>query len=297
MLDPQRLRIFRAVTATGSMRQAASNLGYTPSAVSQHVAALQRETGLQLIERAGRGIRPTAAGRAVAESAEQVLVQLAETEATVRRLRQGDLGTLSIQHFVSVGAAWMPQVVATLTREFPDLQLDLRLAEQAGGHTSTPDIEMLVASADTSAARGYDLHGLLDEPFVVVVPAGHPLATQPRISLRDLADEPWVDNDPIAGPCRQLVLDACASVGVTPRFQIEAHDYTTAMAFVAAGVGITVLPRLAYGSGPRPGLVAVELTDPVVTRHLAVQVRSTLSRNVAVRRTLELLREQAARTA
>src|SRR5690606_6891288 len=129
MLDVHRLHVFRAVIANGSIQAAAANLGYTPSAVSQHVAALQRETGLMLVSRVGRGIEPTRAGLALAERIDGLLDQLGDLESLVADLRAGRTGSLSIAYFASVGSAWMPQVVRRLSRDFPDIRLNLRLRD------------------------------------------------------------------------------------------------------------------------------------------------------------------------
>jgi hypothetical protein len=153
-----------------------------------------------------------------------------------------------VSYFASAGAAWIPPVVATLTREFPDLRVDLRLLELADEQQSPPDVEIFVEGAASSSVRGYDVHPLLEEPYVAVLPGDHRLAGRDAIPLRELADEPWVDNDFSRGPCRQAVLDACSSVGFSPGFHVETHDYPTAISFVAAGVGITVLPRLGIGA-------------------------------------------------
>src|SRR5262245_10284442 len=131
MLDPHRLRVFRAVVTSGSVHQAAANLGYTPSAISQHLAALQRETGLRLLERNGRGIQPTATGRRLAEDAAQVLERLAALDAVVAAPRDNRVGSLSVTYFASAAAAWIPAVATALAREFPELRLELRLAELA----------------------------------------------------------------------------------------------------------------------------------------------------------------------
>ena len=106
MLDPQRLRTFRSVVATGSIQGAADQLRLTPSAVSQQVAALQRETGLTLLERVGRGVRPTAAGMRVAIAAGESLRSLNRLGALIYDLRSGKTGHLTIGHFASAGLAW-----------------------------------------------------------------------------------------------------------------------------------------------------------------------------------------------
>lgn len=292
VLDPQRLRVFRAVVASGSVSRAAANLGYTPSAVSQQVAVLQRETGLRLIERNGRGIEPTATGQRLADAAGEVLDRLAALDSVVDDLRESRVGTLSVSYFASAGAAWIPPVVAALTREFPDLRVDLRLIELADELQAPPDVEVFVEGAPSDRTQGYDSFLLLEEPYVAVLPETHRLAGQPTIALRELADEPWVDNDFARGPCRQVVLDACSSVGFSPGFHVETHDYPTAISFVAAGVGITVLPRLGVGALVPPGLVAVPVVDPVPMRRISVRVRESLREDPAARRVVELLRER-----
>jgi DNA-binding transcriptional LysR family regulator len=292
MLDPHRLRVFRAVVATGSVHQAAANLGYTPSAVSQQLATLQRETGLHLIERNGRGIEPTATGRLLADEAGAVLQSLADLESVVADLRDGRVGTLSVSYFASAGASWIPPVVATLATEFPDLRIDLRLLELVDEQQAPPDVEVYVEGAPSGPVRGYDVHPLLEEPYVAVLPEGHRLADHGRVPLLALADEPWVDNDFARGPCRQVVLDACSSVGFSPSFHVETHDYPTAISFVATGVGITVLPRLGIGAQLPPGLVAVPVVDPVPMRKISVRVRESLRGNPAARRIVQLLDEQ-----
>ena len=273
MLDPHRLRIFRAVVASGSVHAAATNLGYTPSAVSQHVTALQRETGLVLLARSGRGIEPTAVGLALAEQIDGALSRLGDVEAFVADLRDGRTGSLSMAYFPSVGAAWLPTVARTLLRQFPDLRLDLELRDDfTAGAARRVDIQVLVAPRDFTGTRDVRAHHLLDDPYVVVVRPEHPLAGAEAVELTRLAGERWIDNDFARGWCRQNLIDACRSAGFSPPFRVEAHDYPTALAFVGAGIGITVLPRLGAAALPA-GLVAVPIVAPVIRRsiHAAVQ--------------------------
>jgi DNA-binding transcriptional LysR family regulator len=202
-------------------------------------------------------------------------------------LRAGRVGTLTISYFASAGATWIPPVVAVLVREFPQLRLDLRLFELAGDSPVDADVEIFVDGA--SRGTGGQVIELLYEPYVVVLPEGHRLADRAQIPLAELRDEQWVDNDFSRGPCRQVVLDACAAAGFTPAFPIETHDYPTAVAFVAAGVGITVLPRLGTTMLP-PGVRAVPVVDPVPRRRILLRVKDALSGHPAVTRAVELLR-------
>ncbi|AWB95844.1 LysR family transcriptional regulator [Agromyces badenianii] len=301
MVDPHRLRVFRAVVQTGSINRAATRLGYTPSAVSQHVSALQRETGLALIEKRGRGIAPTSAGIAVADRAARVLDQLADFDSLADDLRSGRSGTLRITCFSSSNRAWMPAIAATLVREFPDLRLELALTELGGPHAGEPDVELYVAesvrgdrdpSVADGTADGYDIEHLRTEGYVVVVPAAHALAMRGSVSLAELADEPWIDNDHARGPCREIVLSACAEQGFAPRFRIQAPDYTTAIDYVAAGVGVTVLPKLG-ALGMPDGVVVIPVDDAAARRRIMMRVKRSMRMHPAVQRLTELLRTAA----
>lgn len=297
MLDPQRLRVFRAVIRSGSMQSAASELGYTPSAISQHVAALQRETGLTLVERRGRGIVPTAAGRALAEASADALSHLAQLDEVARDLREGRTGSLVLRSFSSAAAAWVPGVIGTLRRELPGLRWQLRLAELADHTDPEPDLEVYVAQPDDApedATAHDDVTLLTTEPYVLAVRDDHPLAQRDCVRLGDdLADEDWIDNDVTRGPCRATLLDVCARVGLVPRFTIETHDYPSALGFVAEGTGITVLPRLGVRHLPS-NVRIVPFTEPVPTRTIMLRTRRSRRDHPGVRRAKELLLARAA---
>nr|WP_255426888.1 LysR family transcriptional regulator [Pseudonocardia sp. C8] len=297
-MDTHRLRIFRSVVASGSVQAAAANLGYTPSAVSQHVTALQRETGLALFERAGRGLRATAAGLVLAEQADAILNRLGEAESLVADLRAGRTGALSLSYFASVGAAWLPRVVRRLTGEFPGVRLDLALREWLPDDPAErSDVQIAVAGGagrtGHEAWPGFTAHHLLDDPYVAVLPQGHPLADRDEIELAELAGERWVDNDFARGWCRRNLVEACTAAGFRPPFHVEAHDYPTALAFVAAGIGITVLPELGAARLP-PGTCAVPVVRPVPVRSIVAVVRDAVADTPPVVATLAELRAAAA---
>jgi len=289
MIDVQRLRVLSSVVASGSVSAAAVSMGYTPSAISQQLTALQKSTGLQLVQRVGRGIEPTVAGERLAAEARRVLASISGVEALVADLRTGRVGSLSICYFSSAGAAWLPPIVAALITEFPDLRLDLRLSEW-GDDTRSPvaDIEVFVARNRPVPAHGYTIHHLQDDPYVVIVPAGHRFAGRDQVTLGELTADLWVDNDFNRGTCRQILLDACAGAGFVPDFPVETPDYPTAIQFVAAGVGITVMPLLGAVNLPTQ-VVAVPVSDRQLIRHIWVAVRGSVQQHPAVHRVLELL--------
>ncbi|MBT0771541.1 LysR family transcriptional regulator [Kineosporia sp. J2-2] len=291
MLDLHRLRVFRSVVASGSVQAAAANLGYTPSAVSQHVTALQRETGLPLLERVGRGLRPTSAGLALAAEADELLSRLGATEALVADLRAGRTGSLSIAYFASAAALWLPSLVGRLGEEFPGLRLDLRLSDVPPDNPDArADIHLVVATENFSPGSGFVSHHLLDDPYVVVLPERHALAGRAEIELAELAAERWIDNDFARGWCRQNLHDACAAAGFSPPFLVEAHDYRAAIAFAAAGVGITVMPALGAVQPPS-GVRVVPVIRPRPVRSVHVVIRESVARTRPGALALELLRQ------
>ncbi|WP_116050266.1 LysR family transcriptional regulator [Amycolatopsis palatopharyngis] len=293
MLDLPRLRLLRAVVATGSIRAAAAALDYTPSAVSQQLALLQRETGLRLFDRVGRGIEPTVAGRTLAAEAEPLFEALTKVEGVVGDLRQGRVGSLSIGYFSSVGATWLPPVVAALLAEFPELRLDLRMTELQGTADADvdTDISIFVERPGIEHSPLLRVRRLVDDPYLVVVRDCDPLAGLTEVPLAALAEQRWVDNDLDHGACRQVLLAACAEVGFSPQFSVETHDYRTAIPFVATGIGITVIPEIGIGELPA-NLTAIPVVAPTPVRHISVAVKKSIIEHPAVLRVLELLEAQ-----
>ena len=288
MLDPRRVRVFRSVVASGSVQAAADNLGLTSSAVSQHLAALQKETGLTLFHRVGRGIAPTEAALVLDARTDEAMSQWGRLDQLVADLREGRSGRLSIGYFASAGAVWMPSLVKRLTKEFPDLVLELVLNEVEQRPGARPDIDLVIDPPDVPVPSGYRRVDLTEDQFVAVVPRGHHLAAEDQVALSDLRGETWVSNDFPRSVGHRLVVAACAAAGFRPRFTVQAQDHYTAIGFVAAGVGITVLPGLAARHVPAT-VVRLGLAPPAPVRHLAAVVRDLGAPNPAADRAVALL--------
>jgi DNA-binding transcriptional LysR family regulator len=218
-----------------------------------------------------------------------VLARLGDVEAFVGDLRDGRTGSLSIAYFASVGSAWMPTVARTLLREFPALRLDLALRDDLStGPGKRPDVQIVVAPADFRGTREARAHHLLDDPYVVLVPSDHPLAGTDGVELSRLEPERWIDNDVADGWCRRNFLQACRAAGFRPSFRVEAHDYQSAIAFVEAGIGITVLPRLGAIRLP-PGVTTVPVTGPTPLRSIFALVQTSAESAPPAKRALEVL--------
>jgi DNA-binding transcriptional LysR family regulator len=295
MLDVRRMQVLRAVVTSGSVTAAATNLGYTPSAVSQQVAALEKQAGVALLERVGRGVRPTAAGRLLTEYAAVISEQVAEAETALADLRPGRTGRLAIRSFATAGAALVPPALARLRREHPGVQVDLKLVDPAD---SLPEVEQgradlaIVVRPRERLRDGIRLVHLVDDPFRAVLPRGHRFAAKRVLDLSDLADEPWVANEWPPGSCSRIVLDACAAAGFSPSFVVESEDYATAQGFVAAGLGISLIPRTGLGSR-HPAVVVRKVRNPQPSRKIYAAVREASLAQPALRGLLDALRDGA----
>jgi len=299
MLDVQRLRVFRAVVASGSVQAAADHLGYTPSAVSQQLSALQKETGLVLFEKAGRGIAPTATAKVLAAESEDLMESLNRLGGVVDHLRDGRSGSLTIGAFSSAAQFWIPQVAKGLRREFPDLVLDLSLNE-LGPEPANPsrrdlDITTEDADADGIERSGHSRHVLAEENYRVVAPRGHELLEEwdSQVPMAALAGQALIDNDYHGNSCTRIIRNACRAAGFTPRYVARSEDHHTALAFVAAGVGVTIVPGLAVPE-TMAGVDSRELINPSPRRRIVVHVRDGAADTPPVLRALQLLDEAVA---
>lgn len=295
MLDARRMQVLRAVISSGSVTAAAAHLGYTPSAVSQQIAVLERQAGVPLLERTGRGVRATAAGRLLSEHAEIVARQLAAAETALADLRAGRTGHLAVRYFTSAGAALVAPALARLRRRHPEVRIDLgliddpaeSLAEVAAGRA---DVAVVVGEPGRPRA-GVRAVRLPDDAFAAVLPIGHPLAGRRSLALAELAGEPWVASER-PGPCLDPLLDACAAAGFTPDFGVRSEDHMTAQGFVAAGLGVGVLPRLGLVNR-HPDVVVRPVTGPEPVRSVHALTREAAEGRPALAALLTELRAPA----
>lgn len=255
MLDVRRMRVLREVAAKGSFSAAADALNYTQSAVSQQIAALEREAGTRLVERSARGVRLTDAGRVVVDHAEAIMARLADAEAALEALSGLRGGRVRLASFPSAGATLMPEAIARFRAKHPAIELTMTPAEPdeaaallKGGDV---DIALVIHTApgiELPMYQGLELTHLLDDPMYIALPHAHPLARKRGLRLEDLADEPFMLGSSGTCPDTSIFLRECAKAGFEPKVSFHTDDYTAIQGFVGAGLGVSFIPDLAlYG--------------------------------------------------
>jgi DNA-binding transcriptional LysR family regulator len=279
MLDVRRMKVLRAVAEHGSFSAAAEALSFTQSAVSQHVAALERETGTQLVERLARGVRLTEAGRVLVGHADAILARLEAAEEDLSAIAGLRGGRLRLGCFQSAGATLAARAVATFHEHHPDVELSMVEAEpeEAAARLRSGELDLALVY-DSSLTPGLlppelELVALLDDRYDVLLPVDHRLAERRRLSLADLSGEPWVASTSMAG-CRRITELCCRGAGFEPRVAFEADETLAAQALVAAGVGVTLLPRLALAT-LNPGVAARTLRDAPSRRIWAARLAAS----------------------
>lgn len=293
MLDVRRLRVLREVVAHGSFSAAAESLHLSQSAVSQQVAALEREVGMALLERTTAGPKLTTAGEALMEHASAVIVRLEEAERELAEIAGLEGGRLRVVSFPTASATLMTRAMSEFRRRFP--QVDLEFAEDEP-EDSFPalrrgDFDIAVVfdypAYPVEFGRDAVAEMIFEEPMRVALPPGHPLASADAVDLADLADEDWLCGAKPSS-CRLQVIGACRSAGFEPTISFQSEDYEVLKALVAEGLGVTILPELA---GDHPGIVLRDLLPEAPIRRVWAVTREPESRSPAAEQMLVILRE------
>jgi DNA-binding transcriptional LysR family regulator len=266
--DIRRLRTVSLVLDLGSVSAAATVLGYTQSAISQQLAALERELGVTLVDRSSRPFRPTPAGAALRPEFDRVLAAVAAADATLADLRAGAMRRLRLAAFPSALASFVPAAVRELRRSEPELVVEVL------EHETHEAIELLTRGhADLAVAHhlptisspvpaGFRRRLLLRDALRVVLPERHRLAARETIHLAELATEPLLvpRRDTPAGRFRVLVEHLCAQAGFVPHVAYEVDDLVGAQAFAAAGIAVVLMHQLTVHT-PLPGVAIRPLAD------------------------------------
>lgn len=304
MLDVKGLSVLQQVAASGSFSAAAEALNYSQPAISQQIAALERQAGTKLVDRTPRGVILTDAGRVLVGHAEAVLERLAAAEAELEAMASVRGGRVRLASFPTAGAALVPPAVRAFHERFPEVELSLTEAELdqsipmlRGGELDLAlvfDFEHVDRSLFDRLLEGIELQHLLDDPLYLALAKGHPAASRPVLRAADLAEETWIHEDAGNSTCGRLHLAACEAVGLDPqRVAFQTDDYNVAQGLVAAGVGVALLPALAL-TNVRDDIVLRELT-PSPVRRIALATAAGRHRSPATEAMLAILVDVAGR--
>jgi DNA-binding transcriptional LysR family regulator len=259
--------VLQAVAVHGSVAAAAERLHMSPPAVSQQLLALERETGASLIDRSGRQVRLTAAGRLLAGHGERIAAQLREAERDLAELTGQAAGPVRIAAFQSVMSPLIGPALRTLSAACPAIQP--AIAERYGpdvvAELRLGDLDIVITEYDAAgpppAEPGLDLRHLAFDPYLLVVPPDWQVTVR---GLADLAGRQWVAGPP-GTACDHALRRLAAEAGITIAAGDVCVEFPSVLALVAAGRGAAIVPRLALG----PAAVTVCAVPPLGGRHVA----------------------------
>lgn len=248
MLNVTRIGVLRAVARYGSFSGAADALGYTQPAVSRQIATLEAETGAVLVKRTVRGARLTDAGEVLVRHGEIIFAAIDAAETELGAVLGLQAGRLHLATIASAAASIVPLAITRFRAEHPGVELVVEMMEPEHSLPRLRGGELdiaLINDGEPVAGEPIERIHLLDDPLFVALPPGHRLAERRRLRLRDLAAEPWM-LAPVTTACPDTAIftSACRAEGFTPKIAFENDDYHAILGFVAAGVGVAMIPDL-----------------------------------------------------
>jgi DNA-binding transcriptional LysR family regulator len=290
MMDVRRLRLLVELARRGTITAVADALAFTPSAVSQQLAALEREAGVPLLERTGRRVALTPAGTVLARYAESVLAVLEEASAALAATRDSLAGPLRIGAFPTAARTILPPALVALGRDHPALELMVTeldpVAVPGALRTGALDVTLTFVYDYVPAQPdpALDTEPLLEETVYLAT------ADPARTSIGDWRDAPWIAGSP-GTLCHTMVIRACQACGFTPRIRHYADDFATVLALVAADQGVSLIPQLGVTDAP----AGVALTPLTSRRRTRIAYRKGTRHHPVVSAFADAIRESAAR--
>jgi DNA-binding transcriptional LysR family regulator len=290
----RKLQILRTLRERGTVTATAEALRMTPSAVSQQLANLSRQLGVELLRAQGRRVRLTDAARLVLRHAEAVFEQLERADADLAAYVHGDAGEVRVGAFSTAVPALVVPAVTALRATHPGIAVRVREAEAQEAYEllAAGDVDLalsLAAQAPTATDPRFTRVPLLADPLDVALPGDHPLARADGLRLADLAAEPWIFGG--SGPWSDITRAACETAGFRPHQAHSAAGWTAILAMVEAGMGVALVPRMA--AVPRAGVAMRELRADRPVRHVVAAVRKGAGEGAATGTVLTALRTTA----
>ena len=276
-MDISRLRTLRELSSRHTMAAVAEALFLTPSAVSQQITQLEEETGVNLVERQGRGVRLTPAGELLVAHADRLFAVLDEAKAEMAGIRKEISGTLRIAVFPTVGSWLLPAAIQLSQQRHPYLRVVLEEMEPAEGLAAVRSRRCDLAFVDDlttimpAGEKGIEKVEMIDDSLYVLLPAGHRLANKAALSISELKNEEWALDSAWSG-FADFVVGLCRRAGYEPKVNAHCRGFEILAAMVAEGCSIAIVAglRLRY---PVRGVSAVKLR-PTVKRRISAAYRS-----------------------
>ena len=300
MVDLRRLRALRAVADHGTLAAAADSLHLTPSAVSQQLAALERDVQRPLLEPNGRSVRLTGAARILLAHADALFAQLERLEGDLAAGAEA-LGEIRVVGFPTGLAGLLAPAARTLRAEAPGVSLRVLELEtpEAVASLTRRDADLMIGMECVAAPQVGDARwhreDLLGDTLDAVLPLTHPLADRALIALDELSREQWVA-PPVGWSCDEVFHVGCHAAGFSPRIAHRAGDWQAVMGLVSAELGISLVPRLAQ-TRPPPGVVVIPLAGVPPKRHVFAACRAGAESGPGMRALLDALALAAKRPA
>jgi DNA-binding transcriptional LysR family regulator len=286
-MELRHLRYFEAVARHSHVTRAAAELHIAQPALSKQISQLEQELGVALFDRVGRNVRLTEAGEALLPHARAVMAQVEAGRAEMAERIGLRRGRSTVGTPPTVGTQLLPPVLADFNRRYPGIELRLR---EAGVQTLLDLLETGLTDVAIVTLPVEDEHltvvPLFTEEMVVTVWRGHPRAGDGEVAIADLRDEPWVLS-PENYELREATLSACHAAGFTPRVVLDGGETDTLLRFVAAGIGVALVPRLAVQSGAE--VIPLSVSDQQLDRSLGLVWRGDRVASPAARALREFL--------
>lgn len=271
-MDTEVLRWFQQVADGMTVTEVAELDMVSQPGVSRALARLEQGVGAPLLHRSGRVLRPTQAGSVFKRHVDAVLHRLDDGLAAVNELVDPETGTVVVAFQLSLGTWLVPGMISRFRRLHPRVHFRLENSEDALGSSllagGRVDLEFTARRP-----RNPEVHWehLFSQPLLLAVPAGHPLAGRKQVSLAEVAEEGFVMLRP-SWALRTLTDELCAAAGFTPRVAFEPDDLPVVRGFVAAGLGIAIVPAMdtAANAVSSPAVPLIRLTDPGAQRDVGV---------------------------
>ena len=299
MLNPVHLRTLLTVMRTGSFADAGRRLGYTGSAVSQQISALERQLKADLFERDAHSVRPTAAAEFIAARASAALGSLQSLEDEITTLLEGSVGRLRIGSFPTASERLLPTALSSFVQRFPGVHVQLDEGEPQDLMPLLEARELdvaLVYEYDLVAQswpRGLRASTLLNEDLLLLVPSEHRLARGGAVAVGGLADETWISTREGTGMASML-RRLCGPAGFEPIVSYRSNDYDVVQALVRTGLGLALVPALGHVSAP--GLSVATFAEEI-PRRAVLALRSPAATLATVDGILEALTASAGQLA